>query len=150
MLFDIGEKEFKLAGKYDYDFTLMILDIDKFKRINDTYGHHIGDEVLIEFSDRIKNQIRKEDIFARHGGEEFAIIIRKTNERSGLQISEKIRESIAKFPFNIEDNATTVTVSIGFTQFSCGYSDFDGLMKAADSALYEAKETGRNKVIYRK
>ena len=85
VLFEQGEKEVYLAHKYAYEFTLIQLDIDCFKSINDSYGHPVGDEVLIKLTQVIRNHIRRKDTFSRHGGEEFAIIIRKTICEMGLE-----------------------------------------------------------------
>lgn len=146
-LFEIGDREFELASKYNYEFTLIALDIDYFKKINDTYGHHVGDEALVLFTQLVNKSIRKEDVFARHGGEEFTILIRKTTLEIGLSIAEKIRKSIEETPLIVDGHILKMTVSIGVVQYAKEYTDFDEMMIDGDRALYKAKDKGRNQVI---
>ncbi len=146
--FTQAELEFDLASKYGYSFTLIIMDIDHFKKINDTYGHSVGDQVLVDFADKVRKTIRSGDVFGRHGGEEFGIIIRKTNRETALEIGEKLRKSIETMRFEADGKTFGITVSIGAVQFSEVYETFDQMMIACDEALYQAKETGRNRVVY--
>ncbi len=146
--FSQAEMEFDLASKYGYSFTLIILDIDHFKNINDRYGHAVGDQVLVEFSEKVRKTIRVGDMFGRYGGEEFGIIIRKTNRETALDIAQKLRKSVEGMRFEANGNSFGITVSIGAVQFSEVYEAFDEMMVACDKALYEAKDSGRNKVVY--
>ena len=123
------------------------MDIDYFKNVNDSYGHPVGDQTLIELSDLIRHHIRKEDTFSRHGGEEFAIIVRKTDRVTGLAFANKLREVISEHVFDINEHEINLTVSIGITQYESKYKSFDAMMLVADKALYEAKDQGRNQVI---
>ena len=147
VLFEQGEQEVYLAKKYHHEFSLIELDIDYFKNVNDSYGHPVGDQTLIELSDLIRHHIRKEDTFSRHGGEEFAIIVRKTDRVTGLAFANKLREVISEHVFDINEHEINLTVSIGITQYESKYKSFDAMMLVADKALYEAKDQGRNQVI---
>lgn len=148
LFFELGNREYDLAQKYNYQFNLFILDIDHFKDVNDTYGHDIGDKVLVEFTNRIRDGIRREDIFARIGGEEFAIILRRTTKEEGRSIAPKLRALIAEKPFHIDGHDITVTVSIGVTECHRHCDAFDDMLIKTDAALYKAKEDGRNRVEY--
>jgi len=147
VLFEQGEKEVMLAYKYAHEFTLLQLDIDHFKTINDSFGHPVGDQVLIQLTQIIRQHIRKEDTFSRHGGEEFAIIIRKTTCESGMEFAEKIRRVIENEVFKVGDLEVKVTLSIGVVQYNSEYSTFDEMMRVSDQALYQAKNKGRNCVV---
>lgn len=125
------------------NYCLAIIDIDKFKLINDNYGHDIGDSVLKELSTLISSKIRSDDLFARWGGEEFILIL-KTDELTTAQtISEKIRHEVENYIFNKVNN---VTVSVGVSGFKTKEQSFDEVLKNADKALYDAKNSGRNRV----
>jgi len=128
--------------RYDEFFSVIIFDIDYFKRVNDTYGHLIGDSTLITLATVVKTLIRDSDIFARWGGEEFVILATHTKLVQAIQIAEKIRTSVEITEF----------VGVGNISISCGVSEIlkndyiDILMKRADDALYRAKRGGRNRV----
>lgn len=125
------------------NYCLAIIDIDKFKLINDNYGHDIGDSVLKELSTLISSKIRSDDLFARWGGEEFILIL-KTDELTTAQtISEKIRHEVENYIFN---KVNSVTVSMGVSGFKTKEQSFDEVLKNADKALYDAKNSGRNRV----
>lgn len=147
VLYEQGVEEFTLASKYDFEFTLILFDIDFFKNVNDQYGHPVGDVLLQHLTELITENIRKEDIFSRYGGEEFALLLRKTNKKTGYIIATKLLHLIETHTFNIENNNINITVSIGISQFSKDYPDFDHMMKTADKALYQAKSLGRNQVV---
>ena len=125
------------------EYSVAIIDIDKFKDINDTYGHDVGDTVLKELSQHISNKIRKDDLFARWGGEEFIIVLNSDNLTIAQSISEKIRKEIENFHFT---TVKKITVSIGVSNFKNKEQEFENILKNADKALYEAKESGRNRV----
>lgn len=145
VLFEHGEEEIRLAKKYHYDFTLIQLDIDFFKQINDTYGHHVGDQVLIELTNLLRSHIRKEDTFSRHGGEEFAIITRRTDKHAGQHMAEHLRAVVQEHIFHADPNAIKMTISMGLAIYSRGnYNSFNEMMVASDQALYSAKAEGRN------
>lgn len=124
--------------------SLLFLDIDHFKRVNDTYGHHIGDEVLKATSRYLQEQCRPYDTIGRWGGEEFVILLRSTGEITAAQFAQRIRLGVStkvsgRFSFHF-------TISIGLTQYQAGDS-LEELTKRADQALYHAKQTGRDKVV---
>ena len=126
----------------------MMLDIDHFKKINDTYGHLAGDFVLKEIAKIIKDSIRKSDICGRFGGEEFVIVLPNTKLSGAMKLAERIRETIQNHTFDFNGKKINVTVSIGIT--SVGVNDsYESLISRADEALYEAKEKGRNRIEYR-
>ena len=137
------EHEIAKAEKCGNDLSLMILDIDYFKKINDNYGHDIGDVVLREMSEIIKNNIGKNEMLFRVGGEEFAIIAPNTNLEKNFDLAEKIRRSVEDHEFNYLENS--ITISIGVSEYEKG-DDCISLFKRADIALYDAKDSGRNKV----
>ena len=128
--------------------SCLMLDIDNFKIVNDTYGHASGDEVLEEFSQRISSNIRSIDLVARYGGEEFVVVMPETDAEFALFIAERLRKTISEEPFVISGNEEPIkiTVSIGVSIVSEGCDTKEKLLSQADKGLYRAKETGRNKV----
>ncbi|MGL4243282.1 MAG: PleD family two-component system response regulator [Beijerinckiaceae bacterium] len=130
-------------------FAVLILDIDHFKMVNDTFGHDAGDEVLAEFAKRIKASIRGIDMACRSGGEEFVVLLPETDPEIAAKVAERIRNKVEKHPFGIEGGkrVLNVTVSIGVAGFTHGHTTADAMMKRADDALYRAKREGRNRVI---
>jgi diguanylate cyclase (GGDEF)-like protein len=140
------EREMARCKRYNRPLTLVMFDLDHFKRINDDYGHLAGDYVLKKIAGQIsENTIRKEECFARYGGEEFAIVLPDTTAERGAVLAEKIRTMIDEESFEFEDNDLPVTISMGVCQLlpDDGPESFIG---RADAKLYEAKETGRNRV----
>lgn len=130
------------AKRYGTPFGIIILDVDYFKHINDTYGHPSGDRVLVQLSSIISNNLRKTDVFARWGGEEFVILTSNCAIVCPRQISEKLRAFIETHPFPVVGK---VTCSFGVTEFRQG-DDLESIVKRADDCLYRAKEAGRNRV----
>jgi diguanylate cyclase (GGDEF)-like protein len=123
-------------------FSLVIADIDHFKKINDTYGHNAGDKVLIQFTSLIRGLLRSRDAFARWGGEEFVILSESTNSKEAYLLAERLRKDIESFSFDIPDK---VTCSFGVSEYMTGDTPLS-IVKRADDALYKAKESGRNTV----
>ena len=144
--FDEVNQYFAYARRNNLTMSVMMIDIDLFKNINDTYGHEAGDEVLRKLSNTIKNCIREEDIFGRLGGEEFGICILNANEALICEIAEKIRISIEKSSVTYNDNIIKYTISIGGYTIKSRTEQFKIALNKADLALYKAKESGRNKV----
>ncbi|MDD2358032.1 MAG: diguanylate cyclase [Thiovulaceae bacterium] len=136
--------QYKLAKRYDTVFGIMILDIDYFKNINDTYGHQVGDAVLKQFATIIQENIRDTDSAGRWGGEEFMIICPQTEIDALFKVAEHLRETIASHDFS--NNIQQLTASFGITCYN-GTQDAITLVKEVDSALYTAKESGRNRVV---
>jgi len=137
------EKSLYNVKRYNENISIMMLDIDYFKLVNDKYGHNVGDSVLVEFSNILKNSIRKSDIVGRWGGEEFMIISPNTSKEEIRILANKIKDNISNFNFKIVGHKT---VSIGYTQIKGSDSDFHSFLKRADNALYRAKENGRDRI----
>ncbi len=123
-------------------FSLLLLDIDHFKKINDTYGHDKGDFVIKKISDLMQKNIRSSDICARWGGEEFIILASNSDLISAVELANNLKKLIENCEFEMNDN---VTVSIGVSNMD-KYLELDDLLKFVDNALYKAKENGRNRV----
>lgn len=129
--------------------SISLIDVDHFKQINDTYGHAVGDKVLVELSRELLQCVREYDILARWGGEEFLLILPDTSERASLAITERIRSRINQIKLSeIDLDSVNISVSIGVTYVppSCN-EEFDTILQVVDSALYRAKESGRNCLI---
>jgi len=139
---EVLKKEIERVKRYKRPLSLIIFDIDHFKRINDTYGHKVGDEVLKELAKVIKKSVRKTDFVARWGGEEFVILALETDLEGAFKLAEKIRKTVEEHEFPTVKN---VTVSLGVAQYIDGESPEDFIIRA-DMALYKAKEGGRNRV----
>lgn len=140
--------EFDRCERYDSNLSVMMIDLDHFKEINDTYGHPIGDDVLETMGSLIQEQTRASDIAGRYGGEEFCLVLPETPEDGALKMAERLRESLANQTFNAPEGETfTVTCSIGIAEYESSINDPEELLGNADQALYEAKEGGRNQVI---
>jgi len=129
------------AKRYEYDLGIIMLDIDNFKIVNDTYGHDVGDEVLKEYSKLILSYLRESDIFCRIGGEEFMIILPHVSAKEAFEIANKLREKI-----EFSKKIVAITMSFGVTEYIRG-EEIDFIFKRVDSALYEAKNSGRNRVV---
>ncbi len=135
------------SARYQRDFTLLIIDIDHFKRYNDTYGHLAGDEVLRRMGAILKKSIRKSDYAARYGGEEFIVLLPETGAEAGAQMAERIRRRMAEEEMGSDTNRTNVTISGGVASFPDYGEEAESIIKNADAALYEAKKRGRNQII---
>lgn len=141
--FDLAQSEIDRSTRYQNPLSVIMIDIDHFKDINDQHGHHIGDQTLRLFSKTILSLIRNTDVFGRLGGEEFALILPETPKQAAKEFAERIRQCIAneKFP-NIEH----MTICLGITQLYADDSS-NAIFNRADIALYAAKNDGRNKVV---
>lgn len=143
--FESSEELLKLTQRTKDHLSLIILDIDFFKAVNDTYGHIVGDEILKHLVKCIKESLRESDIFARFGGEEFIVLLPQTDINGALEVAEKIRSSIETNIYTDKDVAVPITISIGVSQCE-DERELKQLINRADTALYAAKSTGRNKV----
>jgi len=134
--------------RYKESYCLAMLDLDLFKNINDTYGHDIGDKVLIDFTNRVSKQLRETDLFARLGGEEFGLLMPRTIENNAIILMERIRDAINTVPCIVNNLHIDFSVSIGVVEVrdTNDMHDISKLLSLADKALYEAKKTGRNRV----
>jgi diguanylate cyclase (GGDEF)-like protein len=126
---------------------IIMVDIDFFKRVNDSFGHVVGDAVLLEFTRRLSAALRDNDYLGRYGGEEFLIIIDETTPEQLLQIGERFRSVIADTPFVVGENTLNITASFGLTAVASDTSPTEAIVAVADKALYSAKNSGRNRCI---
>jgi len=144
---DRVEHEFSHSKRRNFPLSLVIFDLDHFKKVNDTYGHPAGDYVLQKVSEITKSLVRTEDIFARYGGEEFVILMRDTEEMSAVKLAERLRRKIEQYKFNFEGQGILVTVSLGVAcAMNSNYKNHQDLIMEADKFLYHSKSHGRNRV----
>ncbi|MCF6188792.1 MAG: sensor domain-containing diguanylate cyclase, partial [Desulfobulbaceae bacterium] len=143
MFMDMLSREMTRSGRYGEPFSLLMFDLDHFKRVNDTYGHDVGDRVLVEIVELSMELIRQSDILARWGGEEFMVLLPQTNPDMALALGERLRQRISEYRFT---DAGRLTVSIGVAHQQ-QLDTIDSLLKRVDTAMYRAKETGRNRVV---
>jgi len=134
--------EIQRAHRYGKSFSLITFDIDHFKKVNDTFGHDVGDYVLKELSKICQESIRNTDVLARIGGEEFSIIAPETDISRGVVLAEKLRRVVDEYEF---DKVKHISISLGVAQYING-DNLDDIYKRADVALYKAKNNGRNRV----
>jgi diguanylate cyclase (GGDEF)-like protein len=133
------------AKRYGNEISLLLCDVDFFKNINDTYGHPVGDEVLMMIGRILRSKLRKTDIIARYGGEEFAVILLNTDKDKSVEIAENLRQAIAEAVLPGQE-AIRMTISFGVAAYGKDAQTFEGLINSADKALYHAKALGRNRV----
>ena len=141
------DREFNLYSRYKKPLSLISFDLDHFKRVNDTYGHAAGDKVLSEVAAKVESELREEDIFARVGGEEFAVLLPETDENEALTVAEKIRELIEGLEVHYESHVISITATFGLVSVSEQVVDQEHLLQIADRALYKGKTNGRNQVV---
>jgi diguanylate cyclase (GGDEF)-like protein/PAS domain S-box-containing protein len=142
---ELAQKEMKRSKRYKHPFSLIMLDIDHFKKINDTYSHSAGDQVLSEFSGVCLNELREADIMGRVGGEEFAAVIVESDIKKAMIVAERIRKAVSSFSVIIDREKIRFTVSIGVTDLHPN-DDLNSIFERVDRAMYQAKEKGRNQV----
>jgi diguanylate cyclase (GGDEF)-like protein len=140
-------EEFERHQRYERPMSLIMLDIDHFKNINDTHGHQAGDYILKSLTGFIAERIRNIDIFARYGGEEFCILLPETSIEAALLLAEEIRKQIGTTVFQFKKTEIRLTVSQGVAALVRRVANAEALLKMADDALYEAKKLGRDKVV---
>ncbi|KAA0259558.1 diguanylate cyclase [Deferribacter autotrophicus] len=141
---EVAKKEETRANRYKSNYSIIMLDIDNFKNINDTYGHNVGDFVLKKLADAIKLNIRNSDTLARFGGEEFVILLPETDKEKAFLVAEKIRNKVENMEFDEINEKVTVSFGVASRDEA---NDLDEVIKIADERLYKAKETGKNKVV---
>ncbi|MEE8409572.1 MAG: GGDEF domain-containing protein [Myxococcota bacterium] len=141
--------DFRLCIRHGEPLSIIMIDIDHFKKVNDTHGHLAGDSVLRQLAEKLATRVRTEDILARYGGEEFIIILRRTSPKGAAALSEAIRDLIEKTQFEFQHSVAQVTVSVGVAtmETKADFGDANELLEAADKALFKAKEHGRNRVV---
>lgn len=140
-------EEVAYSRRYGKPLTVVMLDIDFFKNLNDTYGHQAGDHVLVKVSGLLSEALREYDIVARYGGEEFAVILPTTPKQKGASIAERLRVSISEHDFKFKDQEISTSISLGVACFPEEGDSPEALIASADKALYEAKDRGRNQVV---
>jgi len=145
----LADREWKRALRYDRPLSLVVLDIDLFKAINDEFGHDVGDSVIVHLTDLAARTKRDTDLLARIGGEEFALLLPETSLADACPVAERIRQQFAARPVDVTSRIVAATVSIGVAASTAAMAGFADLMKTADDALYDAKRSGRNRVASR-
>lgn len=145
-LLELGEKELQRARRYDRPLGLILLDVDRFKDINDQHGHAAGDAVLRALADIMRAGFRESDIIGRIGGEEFAILLPETGIDQAKETAERIRRAVAETEVPVNDQALAVTASFGVAERLPSDAEIGTILARADNALYRAKDAGRNRV----
>jgi len=133
--------EVERASRFGEPFAVLVADLDRFKIVNDTYGHQVGDAALVELSHRFKAATRDVDIVARYGGEEFVLLLPRTDVEGGMALAEKVRHAVGDRPFKVDDMSLPLTISIGVAVYPRHGSSFREVLGIADAALYQAKRT---------
>jgi len=142
----IGEDEVRRAGRYLRSLSAIMLDIDHFKRANDTYGHSVGDQILQGVAERCRHELRGVDVVGRYGGDEFVILLPENDLGDAAQVAERLRKSIAEMKLNTKKGSATVSASLGVATMDGKQTTLETLLSRADQALYAAKQSGRNRV----
>jgi diguanylate cyclase (GGDEF)-like protein len=145
--FNIAESEFLRFSRYHRGLSMLVLDADHFKNINDTYGHYAGDLVLRSLSLVILEQKRTQDTYGRLGGEEFGLLLPETKLDQAKVVAERVQKAWAQTPCNVDGNLIHSTVSIGVTEANDQDKSFEDILRRADRMMYKAKESGRNRVV---
>ncbi len=142
------QTEIARARRHHSPLTLALFDIDDFKKVNDFYGHPVGDRILKELGAVIGENLRECDVSARYGGEEFALILPETRQIEAYELLERLRALVERNVFCLPDNPITITISVGVAQLDLEHHTAFELVEQADAALYEAKHQGKNRVVY--
>jgi len=146
--YELLEHEFNRAKRYETQLSMIMIDIDFFKKINDTYGHQAGDDILMEMAALAQRQVRDADMLARYGGEEFAVLMPQTGLEQAAIVAERIRESVENNEFLTSGEVIRMTISLGVSSYpECSVENQTELVQVADAAMYEAKKTGKNRVV---
>jgi diguanylate cyclase (GGDEF)-like protein len=147
-ILDVLSRELAHAQRAGTPLALALIDVDHFKHVNDTYGHHGGDEVLCELAHRLAGSIRQNDWLGRYGGEELMVVLPGLSYTGAAAPIERLRECVAELPFKVQDFTVHLTVSIGMAWCESTSDTAHDMISRADAALYRAKDSGRNRVIY--
>ncbi|MFB6285187.1 MAG: diguanylate cyclase [Candidatus Bipolaricaulia bacterium] len=145
-LTELGRRELERARRFNHALSVLMFDLDRFKAVNDTHGHGVGDSVLVGIADRCRGKLRDVDILGRYGGEEFVALLPETDLGQASEVAERLRQEVGRQPFETEAGTLSVTISVGVAAWSSDIDDLDELLAHADGALYEAKASGRNRV----
>ncbi|MEA5444598.1 diguanylate cyclase [Gammaproteobacteria bacterium AB-CW1] len=143
---EVLEQEFVRAKRYQRHFSVIFIDLDRFKNVNDNHGHLAGDEILKTLATYIQDNIRITDTAARWGGEEFLVVLPETGMEEAYQVAEKLRQAFEREPFELDDQQIHITLSLGVAACQPGDS-IEAILARADKALYEAKRNGRNQTV---
>lgn len=148
-LFKALDSELARARRYRRDLSIVMLDIDHFKSVNDTYGHLFGDRVLIKLAGTLREEIRRQDILGRYGGEEFMIILPETAGGAAAALMDRCRWKVAEIPYKEDSlsSAVSITISAGIAEFTLDDHSIEDVVVRADRALYKAKKNGRDQVV---
>lgn len=146
-LADLSQKEHQRATRYNSPLSLIALDLDHFKRINDGHGHAAGDTVLVDLATCLNEQLRESDLVFRVGGEEFLIILPHTGHRDAAEVAERLREQVQSLTWHFGSTQTGCSASLGVAEIDLPGESWDQAVNRVDRALYEAKESGRNRVV---
>ena len=144
---NVLNKEIHRADRFVHPLTIILLDFDHLKHINDTFGHLAGDDALKTFADICRKNIREVDLLARFGGDEFVVLLPEADQDQARQIAERMRQELAQSPFEIGAKRILLTVSMGIASLLGDRDTVETLMHRADQALYAAKESGRNCIV---
>ena len=143
--FELADREFAQAKRHSRPFVAMMLDIDHFKRVNDTLGHPTGDDVIRAVAGRLADGMRRTDVLGRYGGEEFAVVLPDADPVYGHELAERLRRAICEEPIETRTGPLEVSVSVGLSCWTAGDPDLGSVLARADEALYRAKRDGRNR-----
>jgi two-component system, cell cycle response regulator len=143
---EVAEKELARAARYQKPLSLIMIDLDYFKQVNDQFGHLMGDQILQLISRNCTKILRKIDIISRYGGEEFCVILPETDIKEAAAVAERLREAIASSQLVTKEGVVKVTGSLGVASLGMCEAEIKKLINCADKALYEAKKAGRNQV----
>jgi len=142
------EREVVRSQRHARPLAVLMIDLDRFKSINDSFGHLCGDFVLRELADIIRGSVRKEDLFARYGGEEFVLVLVETSREEAVLVADRIRQSIAEHQFRFDSTPVKLTISIGVASMTGEMTATPAnMLRTADENLYQAKRAGRNRVV---
>jgi diguanylate cyclase (GGDEF)-like protein len=143
----ILHRSFKQATRYSQPLSLVMIDSDNLKAINDSYGHDAGNRLLVQVVNRIRDAMRGSDVVARYGGDEFIALLPHTGPSGALEVAERIRQAIEDARIDVGGHVTRTTVSVGVASYPADGSDPATMIEKADGALYKAKRAGRNRVV---
>ncbi|MBI3394759.1 MAG: diguanylate cyclase [Spirochaetia bacterium] len=141
-----AEHAFRMAERYQRPITVLMIDVDHFKQVNDDYGHKVGDSALLQVAQGLRLSMRNVDILGRYGGEEFVIVLPETAASAALDVAERLRRMISDYPLTVHDEHTIrITISVGVADHTSGVQNIFELVDRADQALYRAKRAGRDR-----
>jgi two-component system, cell cycle response regulator len=146
-MLDVADQKIASAKRFGLHLSVLVVDIDHFKKVNDNYGHPTGDAVLRGVAQVVRDCVRKVDVAARYGGEEFAIVLEATDHKGALMLAERIRQEVQKQVFQSDKGQFSVTLSLGIAVYPDDAKDKAGIIGLADQALYFAKHNGRNRAV---